>query len=140
MYCSIITVATSHYFSYIAIPVSHLLKNENHNELYRPQSVISSYKIWMNESSLKIYTKLQTQFTQLVNRLIITLKLKTNGTFLVRDNRVLNGPLGRSLCLFARTAHSAHSLHSASLRYTRFARSLRSRARSLTSLTPSWDS
>ena len=37
--------------------------------------------------------------------------------FLVRDNRVLNGPLGRSLCSFARTTHSGHSLFSA-----RFAR------------------
>ena len=52
----------------------------------------------------------------------------------------LKGPLGRSLRLFARTAHSAHSLRSAPLCYARFARSLRSRARSLTSLTPSWDS
>merc|ERR1712168_1062490 len=57
-----------------------------------------------------------------------------------RDNRVFNGPLGRSLRSFARTAHSAHSLRSAPLRYARFARSLRSRARSLTSLTPSRDS
>ena len=58
--------------------------------------------------------------------------------FLVRDNRVFNGPLGRSLRLFARTAHSAHSAHSlrsAPLRYARFARLLRSQARSLTSLT-----
>ena len=32
--------------------------------------------------------------------------------FLVTDHRVLNGPLGRSLHLFARTAHSAHLLYS----------------------------
>ena len=64
----------------------------------------------------------------------------TEGVFLVRDDCVLNGPLGRSLRLFARTAHSAHSLRSAPLRYARFARSLCSRARSLTLLTPSWDS
>ena len=64
----------------------------------------------------------------------------SKGAFLVKDDRVLKGPLGRSLRLFARTAHSAHSLRSAPLRYARFARSLRSRARSLTSLTPSWDS
>ena len=32
--------------------------------------------------------------------------------FLVNDDRVLNGPLGRSLRSFARTAHSAHSAHS----------------------------
>ena len=57
-----------------------------------------------------------------------------------RDNRVFNWPLGRSLHLFARTAHSAHSLCSAPLCYARFARSLHSRARSLTSLTPLWDS
>ena len=30
------------------------------------------------------------------------------GAFLVRDNRVFNGPLGRSLRLFARTARSVH--------------------------------
>ena len=60
------------------------------------------------------------------------------GTFLVRDNRVLNGPLSRSLRSFARTAHSAHSLRSAPLRYARFTRLLRSRACSLTSLTPLW--
>ena len=65
---------------------------------------------------------------------------ESKGAFLVADNRVFNGPLGRSLRSFARTAHSAHSLRSAPLRYARFARSLRSRARSLTSLTPSWDS
>ena len=64
----------------------------------------------------------------------------TEGAILVTDNRVLNGPLGRSLRSFARTAHSALSLRSAPLCYARFARSLRSRARSLTSLTPSWDS
>ena len=34
----------------------------------------------------------------------------TEGAFLVRDNRVLNGPLGLSLRSFVRTAHSAHSL------------------------------
>ena len=70
---------------------------------------------------------------------------ETLGAFLVRDNRVLNGPLGRSLRSFARTAYSpysAHSLRSAPLCSTalRFARSLRSQARSLTSLTPLWDS
>ena len=41
--------------------------------------------------------------------------------FLVRDNRVLNGLLGRSLRSFARTAHSTHSLRSALLRLARFA-------------------
>ena len=34
-----------------------------------------------------------------------------------RDNRVLKGPLGRSLCLFARIAYSAHLLHSVLLPY-----------------------
>ena len=58
------------------------------------------------------------------------------GPVSTRDNRVFIGPLGRSLHLFAPTAHS---LRSAPLRYARFARSLRSWARSLTSLTPSWD-
>ena len=43
------------------------------------------------------------------------------GPVSTRDNRVLKGPLGRSLRLFARTAHSAHSLHSAPLCYARFA-------------------
>ena len=43
----------------------------------------------------------------------------TKGAFLVTDNRVLNLPLGRSLCSFARTAHSAHSLRSAPLCYAR---------------------
>jgi len=47
-----------------------------------------------------------------------------------RDNRVFNGPLGRSLRSFARTAHSAHSLRSAPLRYARFA-TLASLARSV---------
>ena len=37
------------------------------------------------------------------------------GVFLVADNRVSNGPLGRSLCSFACTPHSAHLLCSASL-------------------------
>ena len=40
----------------------------------------------------------------------------TKGAFLVKDDRVLKGPLGRSLRSFARTAHSAHSLRSAPLR------------------------
>ena len=48
---------------------------------------------------------------------------------LVRGNRVFNGPLSRSLRLFARTAHSTHSLRSALPRYAR------SRARSFTLLT-----
>ena len=47
----------------------------------------------------------------------------SKGAFLVKDDRVLKGPLSRSLRLFARTAH--------------FARSLRSQACSLTLLTPS---
>ena len=63
----------------------------------------------------------------------------TKGAFLVRDNRVFNGPLGRSLCSFACTALSAHLLCSAPLRYTCFAHSLHSCARSLTLLTPMWD-
>ena len=58
----------------------------------------------------------------------------TSGANLVTDNRVFNGPLGRSLCLFARNAHSAQSL-----RHAHFARSLYSQARSLTLLTPSWN-
>ena len=37
------------------------------------------------------------------------------GAFLVKDDRVLKGPLGRSLRSFTRTAHSAHSLCSATL-------------------------
>ena len=32
------------------------------------------------------------------------------GAFLVKEDRVLKGPLGRSLRSFARTAHSAHLL------------------------------
>ena len=62
------------------------------------------------------------------------------GPVSTRDNRVLTGPLGRSLRLFAHTAHSTHLLRSALLRYARFARSLCSQARSLTLLTPTWDS
>ena len=53
------------------------------------------------------------------------------GEFLIRDNRVCNGPVSRSLRTFARTTHSAYSL--------RFV-PLQSRARSLTTLTLSWDS
>ena len=53
------------------------------------------------------------------------------GVFLVTDDLVLNGPLGRSLRLFARAAHSAHSLCSAPLRY---ARSVHGLAHSLRSL------
>ena len=56
------------------------------------------------------------------------------GPVSTRDNRVLKGPLGRSLRSFARTAHSAHSIRGAPLRCARFARSLHSRARSLRSL------
>ena len=65
------------------------------------------------------------------------------GPVSTRDNRVLKGPLGRSLRSFARTAHSTHSTHSLRsdlLRYARFACSLRTQTRSLTLLTPSWDS
>ena len=32
-------------------------------------------------------------------------ELRYEGAFLVRGNRVFNGPLGHSLCSFARTAH-----------------------------------
>ena len=73
-------------------------------------------------------------------KIFVTMTLLNKGPVSTRDNRVLKGPLGRSLRLFARTAHSAHLLRSAPLRCARFARSLRSRARSLTSLTPSWES
>ena len=41
---------------------------------------------------------------------------RSKGFFLVTDKRVFNGPLGRSLRSFARTAQSAHSLRSATLR------------------------
>ena len=51
--------------------------------------------------------------------------------FLVRDNCVFSGPLGRSLHLFVRTAYSAHLFCSAPLRYARFACSLCSRSCSL---------
>ena len=43
----------------------------------------------------------------------------TQGTFLVTD--VLKGPLGCSICAFARTAHSAHSLRSTLLPITTLA-------------------
>ena len=53
----------------------------------------------------------------LIHLLIISIRgIMTQGAFLVRDNRILNGPLGRSLRSFAGTAHSAHSLRSAPLR------------------------
>ena len=64
-----------------------------------------------------------------------------------RDNRVLKGPLGRPVARYVRSLAPLTPLtRSAALRFAtlaslaRFARSLRSRARSLTSLTPSWDS
>ena len=59
------------------------------------------------------------------------------------DNRVCNGPLGRSLRSFARTARSAHSIPSSLLCYTCFAQWFRSWARLLISLTlqsDSWNS
>ena len=37
------------------------------------------------------------------------------GAFPVTDDRVFNGPLGRSLCLLTHNAHSTHSLRSAPL-------------------------
>ena len=54
------------------------------------------------------------------------------GPVSTRDNRVLKGPLGRSLRSFARTAHSAHSLRSAML--ASLARSVHGLAHSLRSL------
>ena len=50
----------------------------------------------------------------------------TKGAVLVTDNRVLNGPLGRSLRSFVRTAHS---LRSAALRFAPLARSIHGLAR-----------
>ena len=50
------------------------------------------------------------------------------GAFLVKDDRVLKGPLGRSLRSFARTAHSA------ALRFALLARSIHGLAHSLCSL------
>ena len=57
--------------------------------------------------------------------------LSLKEAYLVSDNRIFNGPLCRSLCLFAHTAHSAHLLCFATLalltRYVhRLAHSLRS--------------
>ena len=58
--------------------------------------------------------------------------IKTNeGAFLGKDDRVLKGPLGRSLRSFARTAHSAHSLRSAPLCFAPFTGSLTHFAHSL---------
>ena len=51
----------------------------------------------------------------------------------VSSDCIFKGPLGRSLCLFARTAHFAYSLHSALLCYTHL---LYSWAYSLTILAP----
>ena len=56
----------------------------------------------------------------------------SEGAFLVKDDCVLKGPLGRSLRWFARTAHSAHSLRSATL--ASLARSVHGLAHSLRSL------
>ena len=53
------------------------------------------------------------------------------GSLLVKDHRVFNGPLGRSLCSFTRFAHSAHSLCSAPFCYALFTGSLIHFARSL---------
>ena len=53
------------------------------------------------------------------------------GPVSTRNNRVLKGPLGRSLRSFARTAHSAHSAHS-----LRSAPSCSALLRSLCSLAP----
>ena len=55
------------------------------------------------------------------------------GSVSTRDNRVFNGPLGRSLRSFTRTSHSAHSLRSAPLRFA----PLSSIARSIHGLTHS---
>ena len=63
-------------------------------------------------------------------------RVKSQGGFPVTDNRVLNRPLGRSLCSFARTAHSTHSLSSALLRYAHFPYSLHWRACSVHGLAP----
>ena len=70
---------------------------------------------------LKRRRKKKEMMTHLVSRKSWNAKIggeKTNATemgdieglFLVWHNFVLNGPLDRSLCLFARTAHSAHLL------------------------------
>ena len=90
---------------------------------------ILQYSISNSESSPKTITEF-----------LLRLKNDFKGGFLVRNNRVLNKPLGLLLCSFARTPHSTHSLRSASLHYARFARLLHTGACSLTSLTPSWDS
>ena len=37
---------------------------------------------------------------------------ETKGAFLVKEDRVFNGQLGRSRSSFVRTAHYAHSAHS----------------------------
>ena len=71
-------------------------------------------------------------------QVILLKNLPTLGAFIVTDNHVLNGPLGRLLRSFACTAHSPHLLFSAPLCYARFARLLHLRARSLTLLTPLW--
>ena len=52
-------------------------------------------------------------------KIITILKVQAKGGFLVTDNRVFNGPLGRSLRLFVRSHRSLRSLvpqHSALLR------------------------
>ena len=58
--------------------------------------------------------------------------LAYKGAFLVKEDRVLKGPLGSSLRSFARTAHSAHSLRNTTL--ASLARSVHGLAHSLRSL------
>ena len=64
----------------------------------------------------------------------LPIAIRSMGAFLVRNNRVLNGPLGCSLRSFARTAHSAKSLRSALFRYAHFTCSIHGLAHSLCSL------
>ena len=107
-----------------------------------PEGLLSpEWNAWRFKDPANNYKEMaETSGFQALCSKVCEIILGLKGAFLVKDDRVLKGPLGRSLRSFARTAHSAHSLRSAPLRYARFARSLRSRARSLTLLTPSWDS
>ena len=114
-------------------------------------------EIWIKENMLQLslynlssMDQLVTNTWQLFVFLNAKIKNESEDVFQVTDNHISNDHSVAPFMRFAHTANSAHSFHNAPLcsttvhfalqRSACFICSFRSRARSLTLLTPSWDS
>ena len=82
----------------------------NHQANFFLAMIVVNRKVLPLESLLMCYSTLSVDLHNYSSFDICKICTDTQGAFPVTDNRVLNGLLNRSLCLFTGTAHSAHLL------------------------------